>query len=87
MVILIIKIIGYKTLTNVIDLALVFHAKFTNSETKGFCLVHFINNGVTVDGNNATVEFIGTGEFDTFNCNLDRKGFEPCEEVQLILIL
>lgn len=43
--------------------------------------MHFINDGVTVDGNNATVEFTGTGVFDTFVCNLDRKGFKPCEDL------
>ena len=49
--------------------------------------MHFINDGVTVDGNHATVEFTGAGEFDTFVCNLDRKRFKPCEEVHLILIV
>ena len=50
------------------------------SELEGFCHVHFINDGATVNGDSATVEFIGTGNFDRFNCDLDRQGLQPCKD-------
>ena len=50
-----------------------------NAEEEGFCLVHFINDGVTVEGNTTTIEFQGTGDFETFLCDLDKQGLEPCE--------
>ena len=49
-------------------------------EEEGFCLVHFINDGVTVDGDSATIEFVGIGNFENFLCDLDRQGLEPCKD-------
>jgi hypothetical protein len=53
---------------------------FMISEEEDFCIVHYINDGVTVDGDSATVEFQGTGDFDSFLCDLDRQGLEPCKD-------
>ena len=50
-----------------------------DAEEKGFCLAHFINDGVQLSGNTATFEFTGVGDFETFNCNLDREGFKSCK--------
>ena len=41
--------------------------------------MHFINDGVTVEGSTATIEFEGTGDFNTFLCDLDRQGLQACE--------
>ena len=49
------------------------------TEEEDFCLVHFINDGVTVDGDTATLEFEGLGNFEDFLCDLDREGLQPCE--------
>ena len=44
--------------------------------------MHLINDGVTVNGGTATVEFTGSGPTASFLCNLDGHGFSPCELVQ-----
>ena len=48
------------------------------------CTVHLINDGVTVNGNTATVEFASSGPATTFQCSLDGQGFTACELVQVI---
>lgn len=30
-------------------------------------------------GNTAMIEFTGLGDFETFQCNLDREGFKNCK--------
>ena len=50
------------------------------SELEGFSHVHFINDGTTVNGDSATVEFVGIGNFDRFNCDLDGQGLQPCKD-------
>ena len=47
------------------------------------CTVHLINDGVTVDGDTATVEFAGSGPTTSFRCSLDGQSFSPCELVQV----
>ena len=47
------------------------------AEEEGFCLAHFINDRVVVSESIAMVEFTGIGDFETFQCNLDREGFNP----------
>jgi hypothetical protein len=54
---------------------------FNNVGEKGFCLAHFINDGVQLSGNTATFEFTGVGDFETFQCDLDRKGFKLCKMI------
>ncbi len=56
---------------------------FNDAEETGFCLAHFINDGVQLSGNTATFEFIGVGDFETFQCNLDREGFKPCKMINI----
>ena len=55
-------------------------------EEEGFCLVHFINDGVTVDGDSAIIEFEGIGDFENFLCDLDRQGLEPCKDQPVNII-
>ena len=43
--------------------------------------MHLINDGVTVNGNTATVEFASSGPTTTFQCSLDGQGFSACELV------
>ena len=43
------------------------------------CSVHLINGGVVVTGNNASVEFAGSGSFSSFSCRLDGGDFLPCK--------
>ena len=38
---------------------------FIIPEEEGVCLVHFINDGVTADGDSATIEFEGIGKTGT----------------------
>ena len=45
------------------------------------CTVHLINDGVTVNGNTATVEFASAGPATTFQCSLDSQSFSACELV------
>ena len=40
------------------------------------------NDGVTVDGDTATVEFASTGPTTTFQCSVDGQSFSACELVQ-----
>ena len=49
--------------------------------------MHLINDGVTVNGDTATVEFASTGPTTTFRCSVDRQGFSPCELVQVTAVL
>ena len=37
-------------------------------------VLHFISNRATVSGSMATIEFTGLGDFETFQCDLDREG-------------
>ena len=46
------------------------------------CTVHLINDGVTVDGGTATVEFASTGPTTTFQCSVDGQSLSACELVQ-----
>ena len=50
------------------------------------CTVHLINDGVTVNGNTATVEFASSGPATTFQCSLDNWGFSACELLQVTYI-
>ena len=43
--------------------------------------VNLINNGVTINGHSATVEFSGMGPSSTFLCSLDFATLSPCEYV------
>ena len=52
---------------------------FLIPEEEEFCLFHFFNDGVSVDGTTATIEFTGLGSFETFLCDLDREGLQPCK--------
>jgi hypothetical protein len=54
---------------------------FNDAEESGFCLAHFINDGVQLSENTATIEFTGVGDFETFQCNLDREGFKSCKTI------
>ena len=45
--------------------------------------VYLINDGVTVNGKTATVEFANTGPTTTFLCSLDNQGYSLCELVQV----
>ena len=47
------------------------------------CTVHLINDGVTVNGNTATVEFASVGPATTFQCSLDSQSFSACELMQV----
>ena len=53
----------------------------THTATHNMCTVHLINNGVTVSGNSATVEFDSTGPSNAFLCSLDFAALIPCEYV------
>ena len=37
------------------------------------CATQLINDGVTVDGSSASVQFAGTGPYESFTCNLDNE--------------
>ena len=56
---------------------------FAYTANPAICTVHLINDGVTVDGDTATVEFTSSGPATSFQCNLDRGDFIPCELVQI----
>ncbi len=49
---------------------------------EGVCAVHFINDGVTVDGRNATIQFVGMGSRRRgalrYQCSLNRSTFKYC---------
>lgn len=48
------------------------------TEQANICTVHLINDGVTISGNTATVEFASTGPSATFLCSLDRQDPVSC---------
>ena len=50
-------------------------------ELPEICTVHLINDGVTVFGDSATVEFASTGPTTSFVCSLDRQAFTPCMDL------
>ena len=52
---------------------------FEISNDPKHCSTHLINNGVTVVGNNATVEFAGSGPAKGYKCKLDKNDFYPCK--------
>lgn len=44
-----------------------------------FCVVHVMNDGVTVDGNSMTIDFYSTGNPTGFLCSFDRAPFVECK--------
>ena len=48
-------------------------------EEEASCGVTLINEGVTVEGGCATVQFTSCGMVDSFMCRLNRDPFKPCE--------
>ena len=59
------------------------YAFLSYTASPNICTVHLINDGVTVNGNTATVEFASSGPTTSFQCSLDRQGFTACELVQV----
>ena len=54
------------------------------SELTGICDVHLINEGLTINGDTATVQVQGTGpsaasRITEFNCRFDDGGQFPCK--------
>ena len=47
--------------------------RFEINTDPAFCTLHLINRGVTINGNRATVEFIGTEPAETFLCKVDNQ--------------
>ena len=43
------------------------------------CTLHLINDGVTVTGDSATVEFTGRGPVKDYRCQLDMMEFYECK--------
>ena len=43
------------------------------------CTLHLINDGVTVTGDSATVEFSGGNQMRGYRCQLDRMEFYKCK--------
>ena len=43
------------------------------------CTLHLINDGVTVTGDSATVEFTGRGPVKDYHCQLDMMEFYECK--------
>ena len=59
-----------------------------NHAGRGFCrIAQFINQGVLVSGRTATVQFEILGGFESFQCDLDREGFIPCEILRELLCI
>ena len=56
-----------------------FLLPFPHTANPNTCTVHITNDGVTVNGDTATVEFAGSGPTASFVCSLDGQGFSPCE--------
>ena len=46
--------------------------------------VHLINEGITVSGRCAHVQFRGCGEIDHFRCKLDGGSYEQCEFISIL---
>ena len=57
-----------------------FHA-----EEPGICAVRLIGDGVTVNGDTATVQFAGVGPSNSFLCSLDRQNFIQCEFIPKLI--
>lgn len=51
---------------------------FVCDEEEGSCGVNLINEGVTVEGDCATIQFTSCGRVDSFMCRLNRDPFKPC---------
>ena len=52
---------------------------YFHAEQPGICAIHLIGDGVTVNGNTATVQFASFGPSNSFLCSLDRQKFIDCE--------
>ena len=52
---------------------------FICTESGIICAVHLINDGITINGNTATVEYVTNGPTDKTVCTLDRQPFFSCE--------
>ena len=53
--------------------------RFEISDDPTYCTTHLINDGVTVDGDNVTVEFAGIGSAASHVCKLDSRDSFICK--------
>ena len=60
--------------------------RFEISSDPSFCTTHLINEGVTVSGDTATVEFAGIGPAETFRCKLDTEPAFACKLNDLLFV-
>lgn len=51
-----------------------------NSST---CSVHLINDGITIQGSNVTIEFLGNDPVLSYLCRLDTGSFQPCKHYNI----
>ena len=54
-------------------------SRFEITDDPERCTLHLINDGVTVTGDSATVEFTGRGPIDGYYCSLDRMELFKCK--------
>ena len=63
-----------------------FYATFFFAELTGICDAHLINEGLTMDGQTATIQLQGTGPFPEtriteFRCSIDDGDFFSCKQI------
>lgn len=59
--------------------------RFEISDDPTYCTTHLINDGVTINGDNVTVEFAGIGSAASHLCKLDRNDPFICKSLIILL--
>ena len=55
-------------------------SRFEVTDDAEHCTLHLINDGVSVNGHNATVDFTGRGPVDAYLCHLDKMDPYQCKQ-------
>lgn len=55
------------------------HALFIIGEDSSSCAIHLMNDGISIDGRNVSIHFVGIGPVESYFCRIDRSPFLPCE--------
>ena len=77
---------GFRALPQNLRLVTITHLHFCfHAEEPGICAVRLIGDGVTVNGDTATVQFAGVGPSNSFLCSLDRQNFIQCEFIPKLI--
>ena len=55
-------------------------------EGSSSCAVHLMNEGISINGGNVSIYFVGIGPVESYFCRIDRSPFLPCEFDEFLIL-